>query len=95
MTDSKKTTPLSPDDMDIEKAKLVPDVVIRMANELLVENWTGSKSMFTLDALKTRVKNVNTNKFSSSSNWDIEYCFRAVGWDVSYYDEIFEFKKSK
>lgn len=84
--------PITPQEVDQKKSESIPDFVYEAFNELIVENWNGSRSLVIQDDVVDRIiENVAERGCKVSRNhifdecWlNIEDAYRKVGWDVKY-----------
>lgn len=96
--------PITPEEVDEQRINCIPDEVITIFNEMIVENWRGSYAHVDQDAVVTRIAaRMNVERqYVFDRGWiDIEPIFRRVGWKVEYdkpayyesYGAYFEFRK--
>lgn len=95
---------ISPREVPVKQAELLPDEVIEAFNELIVETVSGGKAKFTQNAVVERI----LNKFHGGvgrpvvfdKGWlNVEPLYREQGWEVEYdkpglhetYDAYFTF----
>lgn len=99
-------TPITPDEVIKQRLDGVPDKVIEIFNEMIVENWntSGKYAIVDQDKVVTRiaaVMNVDRQIVFDKGWIDIEPIFRNVGWRVEYdkpayyedYSAYFKFSK--
>lgn len=77
------TKPITPDDVTLKKAELIPDGVIEAFNQLIAEHWNGKRSSFTLGQAYARAEQILGYK-PKSHHMDVEPIYRANGWSVKY-----------
>jgi hypothetical protein len=85
----KNVKPITPAEVTDKKLEVIPDGVIEAFNELITENWDGRSSTFTQKAVTQRIK--EKMKHSFDTKWlDIEPLFEAIGWDIKYDKDGYE-----
>ena len=97
-----KVKPIRPEEIKVE----IPDIVITAVNQLIQEEWNGTKAVVYLKDIKSRIceldLTINLNDMPSNA-YDFEDLFAEYGWEVVYesptihetWDEYFEFTKKK
>ena len=96
--------PISPDEILDARQAIIPDEVITVFNEMIVENWKGSYAHVDQDEVVNRIAvrmNVERQVIFDKGWIDVEPIFRNVGWKVEYdkpaycesYAAYFEFSK--
>lgn len=84
--------PITPEELEQEKEKLIPSYVITAFNKLIVKNWDYRASSFTQDAIiEEIIKEASSAGFLITRDFifeshllDIESIFKKVGWHVEY-----------
>ena len=98
--------PLSPNDVQEEFNKTIPQFIIEAVNKLIVKNWNGDESVVKQNEILDLVcHNEGPSRQEVFGNhWlDVEDLYRKAGWSVEYdkpaynetYDAYFKFKKKK
>ena len=100
------TDPIDPNEIQGEKNKTIPDKVIAIWNEMLIEKWKGYSVTIKQDDAVERIAktpDIPRNDVFKLDYLEIEDIFRKAGWEV-YYDKpgfnesgyaIFRFTKKK
>lgn len=81
--------PISPNEVTKAKAKLVPDEVLEVFNELIAINFDGHSSRVEQDAVASLVAmkmNIRRDAVFAQKYLDVEDIYREAGWEV-YYDK--------
>jgi hypothetical protein len=79
--------PIKPNEVSDIRDSLIPDEVITVFNELILDRWNGSYAQFTVtDAanMVAKVLGIESNEIYSRHLLDVEEIFRKVGWVVLY-----------
>lgn len=96
--------PITPDEILDARQAIIPDEVITVFNEMIVENWRDGYADVDQDDVVTRIAarmNVERQVIFDKGWIDIEPIFRKAGWKVMYdkpgycesYDAYFEFRQ--
>lgn len=95
---------ISPDDIAIKKAEVLPDQVVEIFNKVIAENWNGHKSYFKVKEILPRLANAldcSSDFIFEKHYLDVEDVYKQKGWTVRYeqpcigdtFDAFFEFTK--
>ena len=98
--------PIDPENVQEAKNCDIPDVIIKVVNEMIVEKWDGSSSTIKQENIVKAVEKRSeyTSEEIYNNKWmDFEDLFTRAGWKVKYdkpaycesYDATFEFSKDK
>jgi len=84
-----KVMPIKPNEVQSKKDELLPDAVIRSFNELIAENFDGTKSTVSQnEAIKrilSKMPEEITEREIFDKKWlDVEVFYREAGWKVEY-----------
>ena len=85
-----KVTPIKPDEIESNMAKIIPDFVLDSINELLKENYRGRGSVMLKqkDIISKILKHPDTNlskqQIYDKHYLDIEGVYSQYGWSVEY-----------
>lgn len=89
--------PITPDEVVAAKAKILPDEVIEVFNELIAKHWAGHSSKFKQSEAEEIIaaRLAVHPKFLYQNNYmDVEDIYREQGWSVTYdkpgYNEMYE-----
>lgn len=98
--------PITPEEVINQRLNSIPDEVITIFNEMIVENWNNNGKYARLDQDKVVARiatrmNVHRQHIYDNGWLDVEPIFRKVGWSVKYdkpaycedYDAYFEFRR--
>lgn len=96
--------PITPEEVDDQQITSIPDEVITIFNEMIVENWRGSYAHVDQNAVVNRIAErmmVSRSHIFDRGWLDVEQLFRNAGWKVMYdkpgycesYDAYFEFRR--
>lgn len=90
------TQPIDPERVNQLKAARIPDEVIEIFNDLIVENWNGSYAIVMQDEAVCRIcaaLEIDRATVFKLKYLDVEITFQAAGWTVKYdrsgYNESF------
>lgn len=94
------TKPISPGEVGAAKAHKIPGLVVEAFNDLIVREWTGSRSVILqkdiADAIVKKlveagayVADVARKKIYDEHWLDVEPIFEAAGWDVYYEKPVY------
>ena len=75
--------PITPQEVALEKAKILPEEVINTFNKLIATNWNGSNSQFSLKDVKKELDKLLPEGYPTSY-LDVEDIYRRFGWKVRY-----------
>jgi hypothetical protein len=98
--------PIKPKDVDDAKSEKLPDEVIKVFNDLIVEEWNGYSATIVQNAAAKKISNsmgITLDEVYNRGLLDVEHVFRKAGWNVKYdkpgynetYEATFEFSKRK
>lgn len=98
--------PISPNEVKATKESLIPEEVIRIFNDLIVEKWNGTEAHFKQSVVAERVVaalNIKEDEMYDKNMLDVEPIFRKAGWVVVYdkpaycetYPATFTFSKKR
>ena len=100
------TKPIRPEDIKELKLNFIPEEVIEIFNEAIVEKWNGKSATinqnYIVDKIKEKLE-INPEDIFRKHYLDVEEIFRDAGWVVNYdkpaynetYQATFEFKKRR
>lgn len=100
------TKPITPDEVDGQKAAQIPDPVFVAFNDLIARHWDGYEAVVRQkDILEKicRTLQVDETTVLLRHYLDVEGTYRDAGWDVTYdkpgigeaYDPFFTFRRNK
>lgn len=79
--------PISPND-DRLSTNRIPDTIIDVFNQLIIEKWNGKQAFITQDTVVHRIMKVEPcfdRQDIFDKGWmDVEPIFKEVGWKVEY-----------
>lgn len=84
-----KILPINPDEIIKEKAKAIPDQVIRVFNELIARNWNNEKAIVFADEAVEFIKFLTGASKDTiiQNHWlDIEPIYNENGYEVVFYE---------
>lgn len=91
-----RVSPIRPENIVVEKGKIIPDKVIDIFNKLIAQNWNGRSAIVQQKSIVAALveQGFDRGEIYSKQWLDVEDIFRAVGWTVAYdkpgYNESYE-----
>ena len=90
--ETKKVTPIKPEDLPKQKREQIPDLIIETVNKLIAKNWnaeTREATVYQDDILKAIGKKLDHDEIFDNHWLDIEDIYLAQGWKVVYYSPAY------